>query len=300
MIVGCLMFVSSCKPTRVLTPVAPDRAVEQVLSSMQAAQASFDFFSARFTGSVNYGGTQTDIGGTIRVRKDSAIFVSVAPFLGIEVARILITPDHVKILNRLEGTYFEGDMQKINGMLNADLDFYMLQSMLVGNDLTHFSTRNFRLSGEKDVLLLHNPERIRINSQIQTQDDLSKTCGSTNIHFVSHRQHCLKKTATGIYRQNIPGLQPCRASRSHPKYFYCFQICHPQRNLQQGIAASPSISHRISRSRYHHDIHQWTFKVLKEVEQSKYPGIYRGEIFLGEFNSPLTTNQQINRSTNQQ
>lgn len=163
MVVAGLLFVSSCKSTRVLTPVTPDRAVEQVLSSMQAAQASFDFFSARFTGSVNYGGSQTDIGGTIRLRRDSAIFVSVAPFLGIEVARILITPDHVKILNRLEGTYFEGDMEKINGMLNADLDFYMLQSMLLGNDLAHFSTRNFRLSDDKDVLLLYNPERVRLD-----------------------------------------------------------------------------------------------------------------------------------------
>lgn len=158
-----LLMVHGCSPKRIVTPVVPDRALEQVLRSMHAAEASFDFFAARFSGSVNYGGGQTDIGGNIRIRKDSAIFISVAPFLGIEVARILITPDHVKMVNRLEATYFEGDMALINGMLNADLDFYMLQSMLLGNDLPHFSSQNFRLSEDHGMILLHNPERIPNN-----------------------------------------------------------------------------------------------------------------------------------------
>ncbi len=164
-----VLMVNSCTPKRILSPVVPDRAVDQVLTSMIAAQASFNFFSARFSGSVNYGGSPTDIGGTIRVRRDSAIFISVAPFLGIEVARILITPDHVKILNRLEGTYFEGDMGMINGMLNADLDFHMLQSMLLGTDLTQFSTKGFRLSDDGDMLLLHNPGRNRLNQRSLSQ-----------------------------------------------------------------------------------------------------------------------------------
>jgi outer membrane lipoprotein-sorting protein len=222
MIVGGLMFVSSCKPTRVLTPVVTDRAVDQVLSSMQAAQASFDFFSARFTGSVNYGGTQTDIGGTIRVRKDSAIFVSVAPFLGIEVARILITPDHVKILNRLEGTYFEGDMQKINGMLNADLDFYMLQSMLVGNDLTHFSTRNFRLSGEKDVLLLHNPERIRINSQIHNAGRFEQNMWLDNQTFRITQTTLFEKNSNRNIQAKYPGFTTVQGQSFPSEIFLLF------------------------------------------------------------------------------
>jgi outer membrane lipoprotein-sorting protein len=169
-----LLMVHACSPKRILTPIVPDRAVDQVLSSMHAAEATFDFFSARFSGSVNYGGGQTDIGGTIRIRKDSAVFISVAPFLGIEVARILITPDHVKMVNRLESTYFEGDMELINGMLNADLDFYMLQSMLLGNDLPHFSTHNFSLEEDHDMILLHNPRRSPIDPLTQAYGSIEQ------------------------------------------------------------------------------------------------------------------------------
>jgi outer membrane lipoprotein-sorting protein len=206
MVVAGLLFVSSCKSTRVLSPVAPDRAVEQVLTSMQAAQVSFDFFSARFAGSVNYGGTQTDIGGTIRIRKDSAIFVSVAPFFGIEVARILITPDHVKILNRLEGTYFEGDMEKINGMLNADLDFYMLQSMLLGNDLVHFSTRNFRLSDDKEMLLLHNPERTRIDSRLPNTERFEQNLWLDKQSFRITQTTLFEKDSNRNIQASYPGF----------------------------------------------------------------------------------------------
>lgn len=159
-----LVFFLGCRPVRQLIPVVPDRAVEQVLTSMHASQASFDFFSARFSGRASINGSETALGGTIRIRKDSAIFVSVAPVLGIEVARILVTPGHVKMLNRLEGTYFDGDMQVVNSMLNADVDFYMLQSLLLGSDFAYFSADNFRLSNERDMLKLHNPARRQLRS----------------------------------------------------------------------------------------------------------------------------------------
>lgn len=156
-----LLVMQACGPGRLLSPVVPDRAVEQVVTSMKAGQPAFDFFSARFAGSAKWGGELTNIAGTIRIRKDSAMVLSIAPVLGIEVARILITPGGVKMMNRLEGTYFEGDMGVINGMLNADLDYFMLQSILTGGDFPHFSTDNFKLTQEEERIQLYSPSRKR-------------------------------------------------------------------------------------------------------------------------------------------
>ncbi len=157
-----LIVFAGCRPVRQLVPVVVDREADQVLTSMHASQPVFDFFSARFSGRVTLNGMDTDIAGTIRIRKDSAIFISIAPVLGIEVARILVTPHHVRVLNRLESTYFEGDMQLINSMLRAELDYYMLQSLLLANDFPHFSSDNFRLSSDQDLLKLHSPARRRL------------------------------------------------------------------------------------------------------------------------------------------
>lgn len=160
-----LFAAQSCRPGRELVPtepvvMAPSRAV----ASMHAAQPAYDFFTARFSGTAIIDGSSYNVAGNIRVRKDSAIYVSVAPILGIEVARLLVTPDTVRLLNRLESTYFEGETRFLANFLNADIDFFMLQSLLTGTDITHFTTDNFRVSSDRDMLLLNSPDRRRIRA----------------------------------------------------------------------------------------------------------------------------------------
>ncbi len=164
-----LILFDGCRPAREVTPV-PDPMVmtpQKLLMAVHAEQASFDFFSTRFSGVATLDDRNYNVSGNIRIQKDSAIFVSVAPFLGIEVARAMITPDTVKFINRLENTYFVGDMGFINRMLNTDLDFFMLQSLLVGSDFEHFTSDNFQLRQDRGMLLLHAPDRKRAGHSTQ-------------------------------------------------------------------------------------------------------------------------------------
>ncbi len=160
-----LLTLASCSALHdVVTPEVDEVviAVSETLSAMQESQASFDFFASRFSGTANVNNTHYDISGTIRIKKDSAIYLSLSPFLGIEIARMLITPEEVLFLNRLEGTYYQGDMDRLNRMFNTNLDFYMLQAILVGNDFAHFTSDRFSVSRDEDRLLLRNPERYPI------------------------------------------------------------------------------------------------------------------------------------------
>lgn len=159
-----LAFVTfhGCKPVRDVvtpTPVPADPAISQTLQSLKSGEASFEYFSTRFSGSANIDNSNYSVSGSIRIKKDSAIFISVAPILGIELARLLVTPDSVRFLNRLEGTYFEGDMEFLNTMFNTSLDFYMLQSILVGNDFQHFNLDGFRLGNDRERILLQHESR---------------------------------------------------------------------------------------------------------------------------------------------
>jgi hypothetical protein len=153
-----LLMAHGCKPLRDLAPVV--LAPSQAVAYMHEAEPAFDFFSGRFSGTATYNGEQYPVAGAIRIRRDSAIYISVAPVLGIEVARILATPDTVKYLNRLESSYFTGDISLLNRLFNTNLDFHMLQAILTGSDLRHYSTDNFRVSAEGDMLLLHSPGRV--------------------------------------------------------------------------------------------------------------------------------------------
>lgn len=157
-----ILLMAACGPLREVVTPEPDIstvAVSRTLSAMRENETSFDFFATRFSGYATIDNNSYNLSGSIRIRKDSAIFVSVSPLLGIEMARVLVTPEEVRFINRLEGTYFIGDMGFINSMLNTNLDFYMLQSILVGNDFSHFSSENFKVTADRGRILLQNPER---------------------------------------------------------------------------------------------------------------------------------------------
>lgn len=157
-----MVLLSACGPLRdVVTPVPdPDRlSIEQTLASMRKGETAFDFFATRFSGTASLDGQMMSVSGAIRIKKDSAIYISIAPLLGIEIARLLLTPDTVRMINRLENTYYIGDMGVLNNLLNTHLDFYMLQALLTGNDFSHFSTDDFRLTQDRDMLLLQSRNR---------------------------------------------------------------------------------------------------------------------------------------------
>lgn len=165
-LIFALLVMAACGPVREVT--APDiehLTVSSTLQSLRAEEASFDFFSTRFSGVATLGNDVYNASGTIRIRKDSAIYISVSPFLGIEAARVLITPDEVQIINRLEGTYFKGGMSYVNSILNTQLDFHMLQALLLGNDFSHFSSENFTLRSDRNMILLQNPERTPVSGK---------------------------------------------------------------------------------------------------------------------------------------
>lgn len=69
----------------------------------------------------------------VRGRKDSAIWIQIQAVGLIDVAKLLITRDTVKMVVYIKRQYFVGDFNYINQLLNADLDFDLIQAALFGN-----------------------------------------------------------------------------------------------------------------------------------------------------------------------
>ena len=68
----------------------------------------------------------------IRMKQDSIIWISVT-FYKVEVARFLMTPDSVKVLDRKNGKYYLGDYKYIANRFKVPLDFELIQSIFLGN-----------------------------------------------------------------------------------------------------------------------------------------------------------------------
>lgn len=71
------------------------------------------------------------VNANMRIRRGEIIRITVAPFLGIEVARIDITPEKVLAIDRMNKRYVELGFGELSSMLNTELDFNILQSLIL-------------------------------------------------------------------------------------------------------------------------------------------------------------------------
>lgn len=93
---------------------------------------SRDNLTARARIELNVGSSSPmSVNANMRVRRGEIIRFSVAPILGIEVARIDITPDKIMAVDRMNKRYVELGFAEISSLLNTELDFNILQSLIL-------------------------------------------------------------------------------------------------------------------------------------------------------------------------
>jgi len=70
-------------------------------------------------------------------RIDSIMYFNLS-FSGIELGRMVLTPDSVVFVNKVEGQYYRGDYALLRNLLMIDFDFYMIQAIFNGVDFPNF------------------------------------------------------------------------------------------------------------------------------------------------------------------
>jgi hypothetical protein len=83
-----------------------------------------------------------NVSAEIKIEKDKQILVSIR-FLGITMAKALITPKQVKYYEKIGGKYFEGDYTTLSRWLGADLDYSKVQNLLVGRAMDDLSRSKY-------------------------------------------------------------------------------------------------------------------------------------------------------------
>jgi hypothetical protein len=78
----------------------------------------------------------------IKIKKNEQILVSIR-FLGITMAKALITPTTVSYYEKINGTYFEGDFSGLSKWLGTDLDYIKIQNMLLGEAFDNLNSGKY-------------------------------------------------------------------------------------------------------------------------------------------------------------
>ena len=77
-------------------------------------------------------------------------------------------------MNRLKKTYFTGDNKFVKDFLNSNVDFDVLQSLILGNDLTYYDEGKFHASYDSKEYHLVTAGRHKLKKYVSTADDASR------------------------------------------------------------------------------------------------------------------------------
>lgn len=87
---------------------------------------------------VDIDGKATEFNVSLRMKKDSVIWASISPALGIEVIRFSATKDSIKFIDRIHDKYFISGYDTLSKILKTEIDLEILQSLLVGNNVEFY------------------------------------------------------------------------------------------------------------------------------------------------------------------
>ncbi|MBC8464383.1 MAG: DUF4292 domain-containing protein [Bacteroidetes bacterium] len=135
-----------------------NRSAANVLKKMEANAMNYDWFSAKLSGKLEIDGVKTPVSASLRMRKDSIIWVSLSALLGIEIVRVRITPDSLQMINRLNSTYWKGSVEEVQEKFGIPFRYNDLQNLLVGQ--VNFSKQlKFKSRVLEDLYLLSSKNK---------------------------------------------------------------------------------------------------------------------------------------------
>ncbi len=184
---GILLFLlsffllPSCKTTKKIVDIPSAQVklkgadVIEVFDSVLANQFEFSYLAAKAT--VDYtdksGETQSfDI--NIRMRHDSAIWISITPLLGIEAARVIIDRDSLMIMDRVHKTFMARDYGFLEELLKTTVTFDMVQAVVIGNYFPYKRADKIRSVYEEEPFYILSSLNKRRMKRVLEEKDPSK------------------------------------------------------------------------------------------------------------------------------
>lgn len=170
-----ILFLYSCKT---IQPVVQPKALEEkskdeLFIQLEKNQFQYQWLSAKISTTIKTPKATNTVAVRIRMQKDSVIWISLSPALGIEVVRAYITRDSLIFLDRINERYFKGDFNYVNQLINSNLDFEMLQAMLTGNNFTFYEIDKFETRNDRDRYVLSTIGRRKLKKEFKGQDSLN-------------------------------------------------------------------------------------------------------------------------------
>jgi len=164
LVMSMLLILSSsaCRKQKQAAGLPGPATDNYIMEKLQGAKLQYQWFSAKVATEMKVKGENHSFKTNLRMRKDSVIWMSISPALGIEVARVLITPDSIKVLDKWNDQYYLGDHEFIEENLHMSIEFKMLQDMIIGNPMLYNPEDKFRGTKDHDGYILTSKSKAKV------------------------------------------------------------------------------------------------------------------------------------------
>lgn len=139
-------------------------ALEHIVQTVNANRPDETFATAKLNLSFSSADKGASIGGTLRMKRNDVVQLSLVTFGILEVARIEMTPDYFMGIDKINKQFIRATYQDVSFFKKAGIDFYTLQALfwdelfLFGGSGTTPSDKQFKKSMEGEKAILTNDE----------------------------------------------------------------------------------------------------------------------------------------------
>ena len=162
-----LFMLVGCKSSKKIGTVdsARVKAHNEFFQAMEDKALDFQTLTARLNADLDVPGKQVSSRVELKMVKDSVFQLSVQPFLGIEIFRMELSKDSIKIVDRMNKRYLVENYSNLQGKTPIEFNFYNLQALF---------TNHLFIPGEQVVSRKHF-NRFKLNqegqyAEIKTKD----------------------------------------------------------------------------------------------------------------------------------
>ena len=180
-LISCLSVVS-CRTTkdiatkeRVIEKDVPSISENKLLKNIDNHELEYNtLFAKRIDASLSTDKGNNNFGVALRIQRDSFIQISVMGPLNIELARVLLTNDSVKFVDRHNKKYFIGNYDYFYDKFDIRMDYNNIQSILTNtffnfniNDVKDKHKRAYKFNRTDEVYELSTVEEKALNRKIK-------------------------------------------------------------------------------------------------------------------------------------
>jgi hypothetical protein len=167
-----IISLTACRGLRLNGPVTdyPESPVAFYDSLQANNQENFETYSGRASVTYETPKEKLSLRVNFRMMRDSVIWASISPGLGIELVRLIITKDTIMLLNRIDKTVFVKRFADIQSLIQAEVSYADFEALIIGSPISLDANNGFVYKIEKAGFLSNYSEKSlkRIERQKET------------------------------------------------------------------------------------------------------------------------------------